>query len=153
MYCKSCGIEIDVDSQFCSYCGSKQSELNRPKSDKHNPEQTGTQIHTQSDKERKYDLTYSKETDATVYGAFFLAFQLVIIIIQPFKFESIDSYNQSRAIAALVALFYRIFIIYWVVNIANRQNRETLGWGLFAFFLPSIALIIIGQQKKLFAKL
>lgn len=40
----------------------------------------------------------------------------------------------------------------WVVAIAKRQNRETVGWGAFAFFLPLIALIVIGQQRKLFAK-
>lgn len=30
MYCKSCGVEIDDDSLFCSYCGEKQSIKNKP---------------------------------------------------------------------------------------------------------------------------
>ena len=30
MFCKSCGNKIDDDSQFCSYCGTKQSETNKP---------------------------------------------------------------------------------------------------------------------------
>jgi len=43
----------------------------------------------------------------------------------------------------------RIIATLWVIEIAKRQNRKTIGWGTIAFFSPSIALIIIGQLKKL----
>jgi purine-cytosine permease-like protein len=36
-----------------------------------------------------------------------------------------------------------------VVNIAKKQNRNTFYWGVFAFFLPYLAMIIIGLLKKL----
>lgn len=171
MFCKSCGNKIDDDSQFCSYCGAKQSEKNKPTFGNNETivqEETqtvnvnlslGRQNNIQANKEigkiygePKYDTTYSKETDATVAGVQVLVLSLILILFQPFKFDEIDSYNQFQAISSIGILVFRIFIIIWVVNIAKRQNRETFGWGLLAFFLPSIALIIIGQQKKLFAK-
>jgi RNA polymerase subunit RPABC4/transcription elongation factor Spt4 len=171
MFCKSCGYKIDSDSQFCSYCGTKQSETNKPilvNNEAFVQEEAktvnvnlsfGRQTNSKSNQETnktytepKYDPTYLKEIDATAIGVIILVSSLLLIIFQPFKFDDIDSYNQFRAISSIGALFLRIFITVWVVNIAKRQNRETIGWGLFAFFLPSIALIVIGQQKKIFAK-
>lgn len=171
MFCKSCGNKIDDDSQFCSFCGTKQSEINKPILE--NTEaivqdeaktvnvnlsfgrQNNTKTNQKTGKEcdePKYDPTYSKETDATTVGVVILVSSLLLVIFQPFRFEDINSYNEFRAIFSIGALVLRIFITIWVINIAKRQNRETFGWGLFAFFLPSIALIIIGQQKKIFAK-
>ena len=46
----------------------------------------------------------------------------------------------------------RIIVTSWVANIAKRQNRNKFSWGTFAFFLPSVALIVIGTQKKLSSK-
>jgi hypothetical protein len=171
MFCKSCGIKIDDDSKFCSYCGTKQSKTNkqtalnieglvqeeaktvnlnllfgRQTNSKSNQETNKTY------KEPKYDPTYLKETDATFIGSIILVSSLLLFIFKPFKFDDINSYNQFKAITSIVALILRIFITVWVVNISKRQNRETSGWGIFAFSLPSIALIIIGQQKKIFAK-
>lgn len=172
MFCKSCGNKIDNDSQFCSYCGTKQSETNKPilGSNEALVQEEGKtvnvnlsfgrQINTKSNQEiskayiePKYDPTYVKEPEATVIGSIFLVISLLLLFFQPFKFDNIDSYSQFRMISSIVALIARVFIIIWVVNIAKNQNRETFGWGLFAFFLPSLALITIGQQKKLFAKL
>jgi hypothetical protein len=169
MFCKSCGKKIDDDSQFCSFCGTKQSEANKPKLVNNEglfQEETKTvnvnhffgrqtksnQETNKSYTEPKYDPTYLKETDATTIGVIILVSSLLLLIFQPFKFDDIASYNQFRAISSIGALILRIFITVWVVNIAKRQNRETSGWGFFAFFLPSIALIVIGQQKKIFAK-
>jgi hypothetical protein len=169
MFCKSCGNKIDDDSKFCSYCGTKQSEtykqtsvnieelvqekaqtvnLNLSFGRQTNSNQETSKIY----KEPKYDPTYLKQTDATLIGSIILVSSLLLLVFKPFKFDDINSYNQFRAITSIVALILRIFITVWVVNIAKEQNRETSGWGFFAFFLPSIALIIIGQQKKIFAK-
>lgn len=171
MFCKSCGNKIDNDSKFCSYCGTKQSETNKPTLANNEAlgqeeaktvnvnysfgQQTNSKSNQETNKiytEPKYDPTYLKETDATTIGVIILIASLLLIIFQPFKFADIDTYNQFRAISSIGALILRILITVWVVNIAKRQNRETFGWGLLAFFLPSIALIIIGQQKKIFAK-
>ena len=171
MFCKSCGNKIDNDSHFCSYCGTKQSETNKPTlvmnetlvnedsktvnvNFSYGP-QTNSKSNQETNKiytEPKYDPTYLKETEATSIGVVILVSSLFLIIFQPFKFNEINSYNQFRAISSIGSLILRIFITVWVLNIAKRQNRETFGWGLFALFLPSIALIIIGQQKKIFAK-
>lgn len=98
----------------------------------------------------KYDLTYEKDTTPTIIGVF------IIIISMVFYFASgsSDSYDnekaqQTRAILSVVSLIMRIGITVWVVNIAKSLNRDTTGWGFFAFFLPSISLIVIGQKRKL----
>ncbi len=46
----------------------------------------------------------------------------------------------------------KIGISYWCSNIARDLNRDTGGWGIFGFFFPSIALIIISIQKKIIYK-
>lgn len=98
----------------------------------------------------KYDLTYEKDTTPTIIGVF------IVIISMVFYFASgsNDSYDiekaqQTRAILSVVSLIMRIGITVWVVNIAKSLNRDTTGWGFFAFFLPSISLIVIGQKRKL----
>ncbi len=168
MFCKSCGNKIDDDSQFCSYCGTKQSKINKVVFENENvieQEKSKTnnlknsldlQNNTKPDKslnnvdnESKYDPTYSKETEATIVGTLILVSLLLCLIFQPFEFNNIESYNQFRAISSIVSLIFRFLIVIWVVNIAKRQNRKTFGWGLFAFFFPSISLIIIGLLKKI----
>lgn len=98
----------------------------------------------------KYDLNYQKDTTPTIIGVF------IIIISMVYYFASIknDDYDhekaqQTRGILSLVSLIMRISITVWVVNIAKKINRDTTGWGFLAFFFPSIALIIIGQKRKL----
>jgi hypothetical protein len=154
MFCKTCGNQIDNDSIFCSFCGTKQGE---PKTVNVNlsfgRQNTSKPIQeTKEFKQPKYDPTYTKESDATFLGVILLLISLGFAIFGPIKFDSYDSYNQFRVFESLGALVLRVFVTIWVVAIAKRQNRETFGWGALAFFLPSIALIIIGQQRKLFAK-
>lgn len=97
----------------------------------------------------KYDLTYKRETDATLFGVFALLLALFIVVFRPFKIENDNSYNQYRTYAALINLAYRIAITYWVINISKRQNRNFTAWGWFAFFVPTLALIISGISRKL----
>lgn len=87
----------------------------------------------------KYDPTYKKESDATFIGIVLLIINNVII------------YSDTTIVGpsvVFVSLILRIIITVWVVNIADRQNRNTSGWGVFAFVFPSFALIIIGRLKK-----
>lgn len=64
-------------------------------------------------------------------------------------FHDEQSYRTAQVTFAVINLIYRILITFWVTSIAKRQNRDTLGWGVFAFFLPTLALIIIGFLKRL----
>ena len=149
MYCKSCGEKIDNDSLFCSICGTRQSEINRHAVDRPNdPKQNHKSAHI----EPKYDTTYAKETNATFIGAGILVSTITLLIFKPYKFAKIDDYNQFSAFSSIAILVLRIIITSWVANIAKRQNRNKLSWGTFAFFLPSVALILIGTQKKLSSK-
>lgn len=101
----------------------------------------------------KYDLTYAKEVEATFLGVILLVVPIGLKLSGVVTFETEESYNQARAFFAIGSIVIRIAITVWVVNAASRQNRNSTGWGWFAFFLPSIALIIIGQLKKLRLKI
>lgn len=168
MFCKSCGKQIDNDSTFCSFCGTKQSTDLKPQvqtEEKHYNQQysntaqpvykTESNFNNSSNvvRQPKYDPTYKKEDDAMTVGIILLVIAVIFAIVGPIQFEDRESYGQFKAVTAIVSLILRIIITVWVVNIAKRQNRETFGWGLFAFFLPSIALIVIATRKKLFANI
>jgi len=146
MFCKSCGKQIDDDSTFCPICGTKQTTDLKPKAE--STFSNSPIIVRQS----KYDETYKMENDAITLGIFLLAIALIFAIVGPIKFEDRKSFGQFPTITAIVSLIIRIIVTVWVVNIAKRQNREPSGWGLFAFLLPSIALIVVATRKKLFAK-
>ena len=147
MYCKDCGKEIDGDSNFCSFCGAKQSAS-------FVPPHTGTPVQPKEPIAvnrpetqtviSKYDQTYKKETDATFIG--------VILFISWMIFIGANTKFEDKALffaVWLCVLIMRIILTVWVVGIAKRQNRNTTSWGLLAFFFPSVTLIIIGQINKL----
>lgn len=89
----------------------------------------------------KYDPTYEREIAATIAGVFFL-----LIYFGSF-FTSFYEDIEDSGIAIINAV-YRIVITVLVVNISGRQNRSKVGWGIFAFIFPTLALIIIGLLKK-----
>lgn len=154
MYCKICGKQIDKDSVFCSYCGSKQS------SNSENISTSKIQMDNQSVIESKptanqpihkehtievdkYDSSYEKEVEATRVGLYLIIINFVLLYTGVLK----DAVVYSVILA--LSLILRVFILIWCYNIAKRQNRNLFGWVLFSFFLPSIALIIIGQLQKI----
>lgn len=155
MFCKFCGKQIDDDSIFCSFCGTKQSTISQEVIHNSNSDTKTVNVNlsfgrlSASEKKEtfqkvqveKYDLTYQKESDATFIGALFL------IISGAIYFGGTK--EELRPIFAIFSLVIRIGVTIWCVNIAKRQNRDSFNWGLFCFFLPSIALIIIGLLKKL----
>ena len=100
-----------------------------------------------------FDLSYKKETEATVIGFLLLIVLVILELTRTFSFETVEGYNQALAFIAIGSIILRIVVTIWVTNIATRQNRDTTGWGFFAFFLPSIALIVIGLLNKLKVKI
>lgn len=164
MFCKSCGKQIDNDSAFCSFCGTKQSISQKLQIEAYKYQSiidTEKNINNETNFDKapnivrrtKYDPTYKKEVDVMVVGIILLSIVIILAIIGPFKFENRETYGQYQTSAVAVSLLLRICVTSWVVNIAKRQNRETSAWGLLAFLLPSIALIIIATRKKLFANI
>ena len=100
----------------------------------------------------KYDIKYNKEIGATIFGIILIIINILIRFVGEIKLEDINTYREYRGIIAFVNILIRILVIIAVVNIAKRQNRKHLIWGMFAFFFPPITLIIIGLLKKLKAK-
>ena len=94
----------------------------------------------------KYDLNYKRETDATFFGVVLLLLSLLIGLT--------DGLNTIPiGVIGIAFLIFRILTAVYAFNIASRQNRNSIGWGWFAFFFPAIAMIIIGQLKKLRLKI
>lgn len=96
----------------------------------------------------KFDLSYEKELGASHFGFFILILNFFFYI-----FFLPDLNSSEVAILKLLIFLFRIFIIFPVIGIAKRQNRNKVFWGIFAFVLPPISLIIIGLQRKLKFKL
>lgn len=170
MYCKICGNQIDSDSVFCSFCGTKQSEINKPTSNNSDrfeftetkplnvnlsfgrANQLKSGLEQKTHKQPKYDSAYESDSGIILLGVSILLISLGIAFYANFQFNDAESLNQFRSFTYVGSLILRIIAVFIAVNTANRQNRETFGWGIFAFFLPSIALITIGLQKKIFLK-
>ncbi|HVN57773.1 MAG TPA: zinc-ribbon domain-containing protein [Bacteroidales bacterium] len=156
MFCKECGKQIDNDSKFCSYCGTKQSltymgeETTQVVNEKKNSEkdiQTPIFIEKNTSKEtkEKYDSSYEKEAGASFIGILGAIVFLILFVSGALQFRDPAIYS----VVVFILFIVRIFIIIGVVNIAGHQNREKFGWGLFTFFLPFLALSIIGFLPKL----
>lgn len=54
---------------------------------------------------------------------------------------------ESYAILQVFLLTGRILVTVFCVARADKLNRSKFGWGLFGFFLPIIALIVILFMK------
>jgi hypothetical protein len=114
---------------------------------------SNNQTNQNSSTVNKIDNIYKKESEATIVGVILLFAPIIIKIIGDENINSIESYNQAKAATTIGAIIVRIIVTIWVIDIAKMQNRNTTNWGLFSFFLPSIALIIIGQLNKLKLKI
>lgn len=90
---------------------------------------------------------YEKEIDATFVGVSLLIADFLILLKGPILIEDVS--DHIRAFLGIISLCLRIFVTFWVIDIAKRQNRNFNGWGWFAFLLPEPSLIIIGLLNKL----
>lgn len=153
MYCKNCGKQIDNDSNFCSYCGTKQTiqmvdidtqvdaktvNVNLTFGRQNSPKQKSEAIAVE-----KYDTSYQRESDATVVGVTLMTVNFGVLLFGGIKDEAVYS------TVLIFGFLLRIILTIYCTNIAKRQNRDTFGWGFFALILPSLALIIIGLLRKL----
>jgi hypothetical protein len=166
MYCKECGTDIENDSKFCSYCGTKQSippiveQMSKQLIESNAPAQTinvnlnldrtkieNKKINSERIRIEKYDLTYKRDIEATVTGLVIIIVGIFLISTQAFK--NVPDPETFKAIIGIINFLWRIIVTIWIIKIAKRQNRNTTGWGIFAFLIPNLALIIIGLLSKL----
>ena len=153
MYCKNCGTKIDDDSKFCNFCGKNQYNSHATEENKEinvnlkfSPPKFGIKKPISNkikSKKEKYDETYIKEHNASLFGIIMIIAQIVILSYGGFKTEKVF------IVSSFIFLALRIILTIWVVNIAKRQNRDPFFWGIFAFFVTSFTLIIIGMKGKI----
>jgi len=53
----------------------------------------------------------------------------------------------NRILLFIILLVVQIYIINYCVNKAQKLNRSKWGWGIFGFFLPVIAILVIQFAK------
>lgn len=181
MFCKYCGHSIDEDSIFCSNCGNNIKRKNEQDSGntvsfqniRENSQQVGEEQFLDFRQNSKTtekripssfneipilkvedinDL-YQKESEATFIGILVIIVSLILVIFKPFTFDTEQAYYEFLRYASIIAFVFRVVAVFWVASIAKRQGRNETAWGIFAFFLPAVALILIGQLKKLAKKI
>jgi len=160
MYCSKCGEIIDNESKFCRHCGFKIVYANpviyNQTVDKANsipehkkPPTNEIRDSNKKGKRNEFDLSYKKETIATVIGIIIVVLNIIILIIATSNHDIFrNSSDSTNGLPQAISIILRIFCTVYVVNIAKRQNRNKSSWGFFTFFFPSIALIIIGTLRK-----
>jgi len=97
----------------------------------------------------KYDLNYEKEYGATVIGIILSIGTLFLNL----RAQQGAFTNEEWSLLVISYFLIRIPITIWVILIAFRQNRSTIGWGFFAFCLPSWSLTVIGLLRKVRLKI
>jgi hypothetical protein len=94
------------------------------------------------------DNTYRKELEAAVVGFCVLVIPLFFDVLEWFDFRDEESHRQADVIYTFIKILIATAIAFWVVKIAKRQNRNEILWGVLAFILPGLILIIIGLLNK-----
>jgi len=158
IYCKYCGKQIDGDSKFCSFCGKKQSSTtaSSSKNEEDNSPNKFSSSNGISVKEAKYIQDEAKlqeteinlkiprkEKEAMSFGILLGVIWLIIWFLYTNGiFE--DSSGTYRFLI-IFSMLVRILVTLWINGIAKRKKRNPLLWSLFGFFIPVLALIIIGN--------
>lgn len=95
-----------------------------------------------------YDITSKRYSVLTYIGIFLIVLYATVLYL--LKFEIND---ETRVYFAIGSFVLRVIVVVWCVKAARILNRNSFGWGVFAFFLPALALIIQGLlRRKLYPK-
>ncbi len=141
MYCKNCGSKIDDDSKFCSECGIKLKHKDKANVSVNNIKKDSTpKIDVENDPSLKYDRTYNNDSSPLIIG--------IILSILTIILSRVEVEKEVYEFLFIVSFFIRIGIVIWIDNLAGKLELNQGNWGLFAFFFPSIALIVISFKKK-----
>ena len=101
--------------------------------------------------EMKYDLKYERDYWFSILGIVLLIFSIVF-----FHYYNYYRYTPGNMLSDVhirdyikaISVIIRLVVVFSVSDLAKKLNRDSLAWGIFAFFLPSIILLIIGFQRK-----
>ena len=99
----------------------------------------------------KYDLKYERDYLFSIFGIVLLIFSIVFFHYYNNP-DGLLSDVWIRGFIKAISLIIRLVVVVSVTDLAKKLNRSSFEWGLFAFFLPSIVLILIGLQRKLLKK-
>jgi hypothetical protein len=91
----------------------------------------------------QYDESYSKDIHAMFLGIFILAINI-------WYYLNNESFSNTEAGFLKISYFVLYIVaLYTVYQSAKRQNRSTFAWLLFAILITPLALLIIGNTKKI----
>lgn len=96
----------------------------------------------------KRDNSYKKEKEATFFGILIIIVETIFLFILKNNIETDFDYLNFLGKYYNYLLIKKIGITIWVINIAKRQYRNKITWGIFSFIFPEFSLIIIGLLNK-----
>lgn len=152
MFCKECGNEIAKDSKFCQNCGTAQFKATTPINERNvniisevDPK-PDLKMHKEESNTFKYDSEYKGDSYISNVGFAFVIFNVATLYIAQYQDDNLKSILVS--IVMIEGFISWILAIRWVVMVAEKQNRNSTFWGVFAVLIPYLAMIIIGLLKK-----
>lgn len=96
-----------------------------------------------------YCTKFKNDGEATIGGVFFFVVPVLFTVfcaLTNVKWEGIEVFTTVMISGSLIL---RAAATLWIANIAKELNRNHIQWMAIAFFVPGIALTIIGQKKKI----
>ncbi len=94
----------------------------------------------------KQDLSKGKDSSMTLAGILLFA----ILIFVNFSSEIQEMIYLENALYLYIFIYFiiRVLVTVWVESTARKKNRNSTIWALFAFIVPSLVLIILGQLNR-----
>ena len=78
----------------------------------------------------------------------FISLRFISVDVFGRKIETFSDYIKLREQFIWASLIERGVWAYVMISFANKLNKQPLGWVIFAFLIPYLALIIIGLSPK-----
>jgi len=116
MFCKSCGKQIDNDSNFCSFCGVKQSTVNKFNSNPSN----GVIIDSKSNEFNLFQKFLDQIKPGLLKGSKLILFLFLSFIATGL----LISLSHFGKIPALWAIPFVIVIFYQIIYRVNKTKIE-----------------------------
>lgn len=141
MFCKKCGKQIDIDSILCRYCGQNVSgKVTRQETNK-NTDSNDKSISKQKLLENNSvnDRYYSP----LILGVLFLLVKIILAVVLDLR-----NNKEDTQLFGVINLIGRIITLIILFEATSKLNRSYIGWAIFGFLFPILALISIGLVKR-----